>query len=483
MHVVLWDTRRNDVQKDFAGGLGVGMFPGGGGLRGRFIRRGYLRDHRPVALNFAYLAAIFRRLGHSIEYVEDREPPAADLYVFNPALLTLRIERGMMARILRRRPGARILVTGQAAFALPEAFSDLQVTVVRGEAEQLLWKLDEVLESDGQVVGVGSVEDLDALPWPDWSLFAWRRFRIKFDFWRFPTALILQSRGCTFRCNYCPYILVESKTRFRDPDDVVDEIRHAVRRYGFRSFKFRDPLFGLDRRRVPVLAERIAALPRPIQFSVESRIDLMNEEILRLLARAGLTSITVGIETPDVETLRRYRRANIREDRQRDFIRLCRRLGIRTVGQFLVGFPEGTEQSVRDVLCYARSLNPTFANFNVVTPYPGTQFFQQVRDRIADFDFSKYDSYTPVMKYRHLSAERLAELHARCFRKYYFRSRYLKENAHLLWPVLRRLGIGVDRSAAEDRPGGRRKLVHEAHPHPAGRSRFGREQAAARGRR
>ena len=56
MQIVLWDTRKNDVQKDFAGGLGVGMYPGGGGIRGRIIRHFYKRDFRPVALNFAYLA-------------------------------------------------------------------------------------------------------------------------------------------------------------------------------------------------------------------------------------------------------------------------------------------------------------------------------------------------------------------------------------------------------------------------------------------
>ena len=51
------------------------------------------------------------------------------------------------------------------------------------------------------------------------------------------------------------------------------------------------------------------------------------------------------------------------------------------------------------MLAYAKSVNPTYANFNIVTPYPGTEFFQQVKDEIADFDFTKYNVYTPVMKY------------------------------------------------------------------------------------
>ena len=92
MHVVLWDTRQLDVAKDFAGGFGVGQYHGYGGFRGQVIRWAYKRDRRPVALNFAYLAAIFRQLGHTVEYAEDNIPTGADLYVFNPSLITLHLE-------------------------------------------------------------------------------------------------------------------------------------------------------------------------------------------------------------------------------------------------------------------------------------------------------------------------------------------------------------------------------------------------------
>ena len=442
MHVVLWDTRRNDVQKDFAGGLGMGIYSGRGGRRGSQIRRWFQRDYRPVAMNFAYLAAIFQRLGHTVEYALDAAP-SADLYVFNPGLITLSLEIAEMRKILDRNPSAQIIVTGKTAYAVTEAFEGMNVKVAKGEAEQLLWKLDDVLNSDQQIVDIGTVRDLNKLPYCDWSLFPYKKFSTKFDFTRFPTAYIQQSRGCTFTCNYCPYIIIENKTRFRDPELVADEIRYQSERLGFRSFKFRDPLFGLDRKRALKMAEKIRKLPRKVQFSIEGRIDLLQEEVLLELKSAGLTSITVGVETPDAEKLKRYKRPPIQDQKQRDFVRLTRRLGLRTVCQFLVGFPEDTKESILNVLHYARVLNPTVANFNVVTPYPGTEFFSQVKDQVAHFDFSEYDEYTPVMKYHHLTADQVAEYHAQCFNKYYFRSRWLKENAHLLWPMLQRLGIGM----------------------------------------
>jgi radical SAM superfamily enzyme YgiQ (UPF0313 family) len=121
---------------------------------------------------------------------------------------------------------------------------------------------------------------------------------------------------------------------------------------------------------------------------------------------------------------------------------MCRRLGIRTVAGFMVGFPHDTEQSILAVLDYARRVNPTYANFNVVTPYPGTEFYAQAKSQIADFDYSHYNVFTPVMKYENLTSEQVADLHSKCVTKYYFRSRYLKENAHLLWPVLQKLRRG-----------------------------------------
>jgi len=418
------------------------MFSSSRNLRQRLVRWGYRRDYRPVALNFAYLAAILRRQGHSIEYCVDSLPTAADLYVFNPALQTIDLEQKAIQQVLRHVPRPRVLVVGSVAHALPELFAADGVTVVRGEPEQLMWKLAEVLDAKEPVVDVGVVRDLDDLPWPDWSVFAYRRFAVRYDFTRFPTALIQQSRGCTFTCNYCPYLLMEKKTRFREPEHIVAEMRHGIDRYGFRSFKFRDPLFGLDRQRALRLTELIGTLPRKIQFSIESRIDLLRPDTLRALRAVGLTAITVGIETPHEDTLRNYKRVPVNDDKQRDFVDLCRRLGIRTAAGFMIGFPDDTEQSINRVLAYARGLNPTYANFNIVTPYPGTEFFAQCKDQVAEFDFSKYDVYHAVLKYRHLTPERVEELHGRCFERFYFRMRYLRANVHLLWPWLRRLGIG-----------------------------------------
>src|SRR5690606_5487443 len=142
---------------------GVGQFPGGGGIGGRIVRHFFKRDYRPTALVFAYLAAIFRKLGHKVEYSLDDVPSGADLYVFNPSLITLPLELQAMAAAIAKNPGCKVIVTGAVAHSMTEAFDGLPVTVVRGEAEQLLWKLDDVLNTTERSINIGKVDDLDKL--------------------------------------------------------------------------------------------------------------------------------------------------------------------------------------------------------------------------------------------------------------------------------------------------------------------------------
>lgn len=434
MHIVLWDTRHGGAFKDFAGGFGVGQFRGKG-LRAKIIEQFYRRDYRAPPLAYGYLAAGLRQAGHDVVYALEETPPA-DVYVFNPALMTLPYELSVIRRLSETAPRTRLLVCGQVASTMPESFRGVRCQVLKGEPEQLLPKFDEVLSSSEQYCDVGTVADLDALPFPDWSIFPYRKFHVGYDFWKFPTAYVQSSRGCTLSCSYCPYIILENKVRARAPERVAEEIARDMSQYGFRSFKFRDPLFGARRKHAEQIAAEIGKLPRKIQFSVESRIELLSRELLTILRDVGLTSVTVGIETPSRETLVKYKRAPIKDDKQSQFVDLCRGLGIRVVAGFMIGFPEDTRQSIRAVLRYAKQVDPFAANFNVCTPYPGTDWLAEIEPLIANRDWSRYDVYTPNLKYEHLTADEVHELHQECFRQYYFRWKYVRQNGRFLFPRL-----------------------------------------------
>ena len=448
LRIVLWDTRHGGAFKDFAGGFGVGQFQGTG-LRSKIIEQFYRADFRSPPLAYGYLAAGLAKLGHIVEYCLE-ETPAADVYIFNPALMTLPYELEVIRKLNDAAPKTKILVVGTVASTMPTAFADVDCKVVSGEPEQLIVKLDEVLAAKDQQVAIGTVADLDTLPFPDWSVFPYWQFRVGYDFWKFPTAYVQSSRGCTLSCSYCPYIILENKVRTRSPALVAEEIRRDMEEYDFRSFKFRDPLFGAKRKHAEELAEQIGKLPHKIQFSVESRIELLSRDVLKMLRDVGLTSVTVGIETPSRDTLLKYKRAPIKDDKQSQFVAMCRGLGIRVVAGFMIGFPEDTRQSIRAVLRYAKTVDPFVANFNVCTPYPGTGFIDEIGPQIASRDWSRYDVYTPNLKYDHLTSDEVAELHQECFRQYYFRWQYLKDNWRFLLPRLDRLVSGFGWQKPED---------------------------------
>ncbi len=415
-----------------------------------------------------YLPSQLRGQGHDVHYALD-EVPDADVYVFNPALMTLPFERERMREIAVRSPQARLFVVGQVANTLADEFRGVRCTVVRGEAEQLGTRFDEILEfanhqwacsptDDDRPVETfeaGSVRNLDDLPFPDWRPFPYRKFGVAYDFSRFPTAYIQSSRGCALGCSYCPYIIQESRTRLRSPESVGDELRFQIARCGFQSFKFRDPLFGSKRKQVDGITAQIASLPDGSNSPSKAASKSSPREVLSQLRDVGLTSVTVGIETPSRDTLLKYKRTPVKDDRQNEFVGLCRELGIRVVAGFMIGFPDDTRQSIRDVLRYAKTVNPFAANFNVCTPYPGTRWMTEVQDRVATFDWSKYDVYTPTMKYAHLTSDEVAKLHEKCFSSFYFRWPYLRENWRFLLPGLsalfpaRRIAAVATRRAVE----------------------------------
>ena len=171
--------------------------------------------------------------------------------------------------------------------------------------------------------------------------------------------------------------------------------------------------------------------------------------MLELLRDAGLTSVTVGIETPSLVTLKKYKRAPIKDDKQSQFVDLCRSLGIRVIAGFMIGFPEDTNETIRNVLKYAKRVNPFGANFNVCTPYPGTGFIGEITDQIESRDWSRYDVYTPNLKYENFTTEEIAAWHQKCFTSYYFRWKFLQSNWQFLFPRVHAVTSLFSRAPAE----------------------------------
>ena len=158
-----------------------------------------------------------------------------------------------------------------------------------------------------------------------------------------------------------------------------------------------------------------------MRFECETRLDDLDKNLLDLLYRAGLSTITFGVESVDPMTLKRVGRRPIPPEHQREIVSHCRNKGIATQGFFVIGFLTDSVESIRATIDYAIDLSPTFALFKILTPFPGTPLFKQMKPLITETDWEKFDGYTPNFKHPNMSHEDLTHMLGLAYTRFYVR--------------------------------------------------------------
>src|SRR5262249_54477566 len=157
--------------------------------------------------------------------------------------------------------------------------------LIQGEPEKAAMRLAAGENLSGCVVSP-AINDLDSLPFPRWEGVSKPLLR--------PTSYfvpVLSSRSCPEFCTYCPH-RITAGYRARSPQNVVDEIEELCYLFGDVAFIFRDPLFTEQRERSIAIAEEMIRRELPVRFECETRLDDLDTELIDLLHRAGLRSVT-----------------------------------------------------------------------------------------------------------------------------------------------------------------------------------------------
>jgi radical SAM superfamily enzyme YgiQ (UPF0313 family) len=441
MRVVLADLDSSEglVEKDsVAGGYGSRLVPFSR-VTGIYVF--FKRRHVNLpSIQLGYLAAIFAGRGHEVVYTRDAIPEG-DLAIVLSSLVDYRRETAWADEARRR--GMRTGFIGLACSQLPELFREHADFLIVGEPEAAARQLAAGQAAEG-VLASEPVADLDLLPFPRWDLLE-ESGRRKLARRRLP---VLASRGCPEHCTYCPHRILAGY-RARSARNVADELEQIADRYPRPHVVFRDPLFTLDRERCLTLCEEIGARRLRLSFDCETRLDALDEPLLRALRRAGLRAVSFGVETAAAETLRRVGRRPVPEPRQRAVVEACRQLGILTVAYYVFGFPEDDWERIAATIEYAISLNTTFAQFKLLTPYPGTPLWRRYADAVCEADWQKFDGYTPTFRHPHLSAGDLRFLLGAAYARFYARPGWLL-NYWNAWGVLPEgLLQRIDRKALE----------------------------------
>jgi len=435
MKVLLFNIKgssaRKCINKDLCGGMGSGTWIGDS-WRARIFE--YVKRKNVVLpeITIAYIAAIFGKANWEVELVEvgqglDFDAAKADLALVPSSIVDCRHELEII-KILRKR-GFYVGVYGTFVSALPEFFLSDAEFIIRGEAEAGVLKII----SDGRlprgILEVRPVENIDSLPYPDWSLFPIKKYSYSPALNKKPITVMLASRGCPYGCCfYCPYpINSGKKVRFRSVENVVEEMECLKNKYGIQAVDFRDPIFTLNKERILKFAGELIKRKLDIIWSCETRIDCLDEDLLKIMYQAGLRHINVGVESASQEVLKKSSRLPIEINHQNKIISFCHKNGISIAAFYIIGMEGDTEKSVLSTIDYAKKLNTLVAQFTISTPYPGTDFFDRFKKegKINTFDWEQYDAYTPVLEHEFLSAKKLLSLKEKAFVSYYFRLAYL----------------------------------------------------------
>ena len=167
-------------------------------------------------------------------------------------------------------------------------------------------------------------------------------------------------------------------------------------------------------------------------FANGLRADKIDEEILRALKQIGVLSVGFGVESGNQNILNIIKK-DIELDTVRKAYKLSKKLGFETWGFFIIGLPEETKETVRDTIEFAKELDPDFAKFLILKPFPGSEVFNQLNNKnlIFDYNYSHYGVYTaPVHNLENLTAEDMVKMQKKAFKEFYLRPKKILQ--HLL---------------------------------------------------
>lgn len=316
-------------------------------------------------------------------------------------------------------PAAHTILGGiHPTFMYQQVFSEAPWIdyIVRGEGEEIIVELMQHLRDgtaqatrqdirgiayvdNGNVVATAArppIADLDALT-PDWSLLEWDKYiYIPLNC---RVAVPNFARGCPFTCRFCSQWKFWRKYRTRDPKKFVDEIETLVRQHNVGFFILADEEPTIHKKKFVALCEELIARDLPVHWGINTRVTdiLRDEKELPLYRKAGLVHVSLGTEAAAQLKLDRFRKQTTLEQNKRA-IRLIKEAGMVAEAQFIIGLENETPETIEETYRYSQDWQPDMANWNMYTPWPFAELFQELGERVEVRDYAKYNFVTPIIQ-------------------------------------------------------------------------------------
>jgi anaerobic magnesium-protoporphyrin IX monomethyl ester cyclase len=240
------------------------------------------------------------------------------------------------------------------------------------------------------------IADLDSIR-PDWGILQWDSYI--YIPMNTRVAIPNFARGCPFTCTFCSQWKFWRDYRIRDPIKVVDEIEDLVKNHQVGFFILADEEPTIHRKKFIAFCEELIKRDLGVLWGINTRVTdiLRDEKLLPLFRKAGLIHVSLGTEAAAQLKLERFNKETTIAQNKKA-IALLREAGIVTEAQFIVGLENETAETLEETYRMARDWNPDMANWAMYTPWPFSDLFQELGDKVEVFDFAKYNFVTPIMK-------------------------------------------------------------------------------------
>lgn len=415
-------------------------------------------------LGLAYIAAALEKNNHQVKIIDyDIEGKNADNIIdivvrdFKPEIVGFYVmtwsygqAKGIADRIKKVNPQITTIIGGPNASCLPQyslEFGNFDFGVY-GEGEEtiieLVNKLEEknnldfeqifglIFKKDNQIIVNPPrplIKDLDTIPFPARHLLPVKKY---FDVFsrKKHFATIIATRGCPFNCIFCDRKNRMGKNwRVRTPENIAQEIKEIIDKYNIREFMFFDDNLIVDKKWGLELCRKLE--PLNIIWECRNRVDLVDEEMLRAMKKAGCHRIRFGFESGDNRILKVLKKG-ITVEQSLECAKICKKIDMEMYGYFMIGAPTETPGTIERTINLALKIEPSFAIFSKTILIPGSELFDHgIETNQIDKDYWKRflqgteNNGAPSLSTNELPEELVDKYIKKADRKFYFRISFI----------------------------------------------------------
>ena len=315
--------------------------------------------------------------------------------------------------------GKTVILGGVHPTMLHEEASGHCTSVVYGEIESIWTELatDILKEKMRSVYRAKELKPMSAMLHPDFSYALSSKNARKYSS-RIP---LLATKGCPVGCNFCTTPTVYGKSyRYRELDLVLDEMRYHQQRVGKEkvNFSFMDDNISFRPKYFMTLLEEMAKLG--VHWNANISMNFLDKpEVAELAGRSGCDLLSIGFESLNPETIKSVQKGSNRLGSYETVVSNLHKNGIAIQGYFMFGFDNDTEESFQLTYDFIMKNRIEFPVFSLVTPFPGTPYFDEMKPRIRHIDWDKYDTYHYMFEPKKMSGDKMLENFVKLQREVY----------------------------------------------------------------